>query len=88
MMESIYTCKLASRGWHLYGRNIWANPKEEILFAEKEKSNIVRMRDPYAVSWEIKSKGKLVVDIVGQVPRAISRAVAFFLQRGGKLNGK
>ena len=43
MMGSIiYTCKLASRGWHFYGRNIWAYAKEgEILFAEKEKSKLV-----------------------------------------------
>ena len=44
------------------------------------------MHDLYAVAWKIKSKGKLVSDIVGH--REISRAMAFFLQRGGKLNGK
>ena len=88
MMESIYMCKLASRGWHFYGRNIWANTKEgKILFAEKEKRKIVLMHDLYAVSWKIKSKGKLVADAVGHVPLEISWAVAFFLC-GGKLNGK
>jgi len=80
-METTFKCDLASRGWHVYGRKIWTNPKEgEILCAEKEKNKTALMHDPYSVAWKLKSKEKLIADIVGHVPREISRAVSFFLQ--------
>jgi len=38
-VESIFKCKLASCGWHFYGKTIWQNPKEgDILKAEDEKT--------------------------------------------------
>ena len=46
------------------------------------------MRDPYAVAWKLKSKGKLVADIVGHMPKLISRAAWFLLERGWKINRK
>ena len=45
------------------------------------------MNDPYVVAWKLKSKGKLVADIVGHMPKEISRPW-FFLEREGKINGK
>ena len=45
--------------------------------------------DPYlCCPWKLKSKGKLVRDIVDHVPKEISRAAWFFLERWGKINGK
>ena len=52
------------------------------LFCEHETNKIVLMRDPYAVAWKLKSKGKLVADIVGHMPKLISRAAWFLLERG------
>ena len=46
------------------------------------------MHDPYAAAWKVKSKGKLVADIVGHMPKEISRAAWFFLERGEKINRK
>ena len=46
------------------------------------------MHDPYAVVWKLKSKGKLVVNIVGHMLKEMSRAAWFFLEHGGKINGK
>ena len=46
------------------------------------------MHDPYAVVWKLKSKGKLVAYIVGHMFKEISRAAWFFLEHGGKINGK
>ena len=58
------------------------------LFCEQETNKIVLMHDPYGVTWKLKWKGKLVADIVGHIPKEISRAAWFFLERGGKINGK
>lgn len=58
-METSFKCDLASRGWHVYGKTVWSNPKEgEILYAEKELNKTALMHDPYPVVWKIKSKGK------------------------------
>ena len=58
------------------------------LFCEQETNKTVLMHDPYAVAWKLKSEGKLVADIVGHMPKEITRAAWFFLERGGKINGK
>ena len=85
-VESIFKCKLASRGWHFYGKTIWKSPKQgEILKAEEEKNKEALLHDPYSITWKRKCKGKLIAEVVGHVPREISRAVNFFLKRGGKL---
>ena len=79
-METTFKCKLASRGGHVYGKTIWSNPKEgEIIYAEQEKNKTALMHDPYSVAWKSKSKGKLMAEVLGHVPREISRAVTFFL---------
>ena len=54
----------------------------------KKQKKVVLIHDPYAVAWKLKSKGKLVADIAGHMPKEISRATWFFLERGGKINGK
>ena len=42
----------------------------------------------YAAAWKLKSKGKLVADIVDHVPKEISRTAWLFLERWAKVNGK
>ena len=39
------------------------------LFCEQETNKIVLMHDPYAAARKLKSKGKLVADIVGHMPK-------------------
>ena len=46
------------------------------------------MLNPHTVSWKLKSKGNLVADIVGHIPKEISRADCSLLERGGRINGK
>ena len=58
------------------------------LFCEQETNEIVLIHDPYAVARKFKSKGKLVADIFDHMPKEISRAAWFFLERGGEINGK
>ena len=78
-MEILFKFNLASRGWHVYGKKVWGNPKEaEVLYAEAEKNKTALMHDPYSVAWKLKTRGKLVNEVVGHVPREISRAVTFF----------
>ena len=45
------------------------------------------MHDPYVVAWKLKSPGKLIAETVGHVPKELSRAAWFFLERGGKISG-
>ena len=40
------------------------------------------------MAWKIKRADRLIAVTVGHVPREISRAVWFFLERGGSLTGK
>ena len=85
-MESILSWKIASRGWHYYGKNTWKQPKkDEIVFTEKESSKTALEHDPYSIAWKKKNKSKITADVVGHVPKEISRAVFFFISRGGKV---
>ena len=78
-MESIFITKIASRGWHYYGKTSWKSPKKgQCLNGDKENDKIALMHDPYAVAWKRKSKGKLVAEVVGHLPKEISRAAWFF----------
>ena len=45
------------------------------------------MHDPCAVGWKMKSKGKLIDETVGFLPKELSQAAWFFLKRGGKISG-
>ena len=46
------------------------------------------MHDPSVVDWKLRSKGKLVTYIVGHIPKELSRAAWYFLERSGRRNGK
>ena len=72
----------ASRGFHVY-REIW-NPKTgQKLQVNQEINNI---HDPFAISLGAKLNGKLTSnEIVGHIPREISRFCHFFINYGGKL---
>ena len=88
-MESILSWKIASHGRHYYGKNTWKQPKkDEIVFAEKESSKTALEHDPYSVVWKKKKKSKITADVVGHVPKEISRTEFFFVSRGGKVVGK
>ena len=88
-MESILSCKIASPGWHYYGKNTWKRPKrDEIVFAEKESSKTALEHDPYSIAWKKKNKSKMTADVVGHVSKEISRAVFFFISRAGKVVGR
>ena len=68
---------------------IFASPKiVEKHFAEKETDQIALREDPYAVAWKMKRKDKLKALFVGHIPRKLSSAVWFFIEKGGSLQGK
>ena len=74
-MESIFVTNIASRGWHYYRKTSWKSQKKgQCLYGEQENDKIALMIDPYAIAWKLKSKGKLIVETVGHVPKEISRA--------------
>ena len=39
------------------------------------------------IAWKLKSKGKLLADVAGYIPKEISRAAWFSLEREEKING-
>ena len=56
-MESVLKIKIASRGWHFYGKTPWKNPKKDKVCMEKRKAfKIALIHDPYAVAggWKVK----------------------------------
>ena len=46
--------KIASRGYHVYGKSIWSNPKKgECLIGEQETDPVALLEDPYAIAWKL-----------------------------------
>ena len=79
--------KVASRGWHVYGRSVWQRPSyDDKIFAEKDTDERATAHDKFAVAWKKEDRGKVVPDTVGHVPREISRAVWFFLDLRGTVS--
>ena len=73
-MECTLEVKIASRGYHVYGKSIWSNPnKGECLIGEQETDPIALLEDPYAIASKLQKKDKLVPVVVGHIPREISR---------------
>ena len=58
------------------------------MFAVKEENREALESDPYAVAWKIRCHDKVVPQIVGYVPREISRPIYYFLKHGGEVFGK
>ena len=86
-MEIFFKHLIASRGWHVHGKTVCSSPKKgQRLYGQKERDADALLVDQYAVAWMMKSKEKLVPDIVGHVPQEISRFVYFFLHHGGSID--
>ena len=60
--------------------------KGQRLYGQKERDADTVLVDQYAFTWMMKSKEKLVPDVVGHVPQEISRFVYFFLHHGGSID--
>ena len=71
--EATYLWNSSIRGHHIY-KAVWTPTVGEILVVDQEPSN---PHDPHAVA-VLKN-----TDIVGHVPRDISRIFSFFLLHGG-----
>jgi hypothetical protein len=72
----------ACRGFHVY-RNIWSPKLKQILQVEQELWNT---HDPFAISLGAKVPGKVTdFEVVGHIPREISRFCHYFINYGGKL---
>ena len=79
-MECTLEVKIVSRGYHVYGKSIWSNPKKgECLIGEQETGPVALLEDPYAIAWKLQKKDKLVPVVVGHIPREISRFVWYFM---------
>ena len=82
-MESVFITKIASRGWHVYQKTVWPKPKiGERLVTHKETDKEALENDPYSVAWKIEKKDKIVPVVAGHIPRELSRAICFFLEKG------
>ena len=86
-MEIFFKHLIASRGWHVYGKTVWTIPKKgQGLYGQKERDADALLVNQYAVAWMMKNKKKLVPDVVGHVPKEISRFVYCFLHHGGSID--
>jgi len=75
----------ASRGFHVY-RELWRPKLGQNLEVKQEVANL---HDPFAVSLGAKIPGNLTdFDIVGHIPREISRFCHYFLNYGGKIEAR
>ena len=73
----------ASRGFHEY-RRVWAPGMGHRLSVFFEKSNVF---DPYAMALARKTKANVTeIQVVGHLPREISRFCKFFCYYGGELS--
>ena len=87
MKSVLLKTKIASRGWHFYGKTSWKSQKKgQSLYGKKENDKIALMYDPCVVAWKVKSKGKLIGETVGHFPKELLRAAWFFQERGGKIS--
>ena len=75
--------RIASRGWHVYGKTIWKDPKKgEPVLAEKETNQNTIIIDRVPIAWKLKLKIKLTAYIITLTPKEISRAILFFINQG------
>ena len=85
-MEVSVEMKIATSGWHVYGKTVWQYPhKVEKLTAEKERNKETLDIDPYAVAWMPKRRNKSMPDIAGHATHEISRFFWFFFTHDGKM---
>ena len=77
------TC--ASCGFHVY-RELWKPKLSQNLQVKEEIGNL---HDPFTISLRAKIPGKLTdFDIVGHIPREISRFCHYFMNYGGKIEAR
>ena len=75
----------ASRGFHVY-REIWRPKLGQMLQVSQE---IGKVHDHFAISLGANIPGKLShFDIVGHIPREISRFCHYFINYGGKIEAR
>ena len=81
--------KIASRGLHFYGKDVWPVPRRgQRLIGEIERDPRALREDPFSVALKLVRVDRIVPDIVGHIPREISRFVQFFIQHGGQLSAQ
>ena len=82
-MECTLEVKIASQGYHVYGKSIWSNPKKGECLIETDP--VALLEDPYAIAWKLQKKNNLIPVVVGHIPREISRFLWYFIKYGGKV---
>ena len=84
MQQFEFDC--ASRGFHVY-RDAWRPVRGEALEIENDYGNV---HDPFALSLNVQTHGRrlLAYNIVGHIPREISRFCHYFLNYGGSLEAR
>ena len=88
-IESLFTTLIGSRGWHVYQKSRWKNPKKDEALSFKKEIEAVALRfDPFSIAFTRKSIEYLTPLTVGHIPLEISRFVYFFLDRRGKMEAK
>ena len=80
-MESSFTTLIGSRGWHVYQKSTWKNPKKDEALSFKKETDPVALAlsfDPFSITFTRKSIKYLTPLMVEHIPLEISRFVYFF----------
>ena len=88
-MDSSFTTLIGSRGWYVYQKLTWENPKKDEALSFKKETDLMTLRfDPFSIAFTRTSIEYLTPLMVGHIPLEISKFFYFFLERGGKMEAK
>ena len=70
-MESSFTTLIGLRGWHVYQKSTWKNPKKDGALSFKKETDPVALRfDPFSIAFTRKSIKYLTPPMVGRILRS------------------
>ena len=88
-MESSFTTRIGSHGWHVYQKLTWKNPKKDEVSSFKKEADPVALRfDPFSLTFTRKSIEYFAPLRVGHIPLEIARFIYFLFGERWKHGGK
>ena len=88
-MELSFTTLIYSRGWYVYQKPTWKNPKKDEALSFKKETGLVGLRfDAFSIAFTRTSIEYLTPLTVGHIPSEISKFAYFFLEDSGKMEAK
>ena len=78
-MDSSFTTLIGSRGWYVYQKLTWENPKKDEALSFKKETDLMTLRfDPFSIAFTRTSIEYLTPLMVGHIPLEISNFFTSF----------